>query len=198
MSNGIVKAAALGAIGKLSSVLLRPRTSIGYIIPQVYISSEHSDELVITDHPIETGAPVSDHAYKNPAMVRMSVGWGAGGSFYDFSGTTNTADDAYPALLDLQNLREPFALTTSLRTYPSMLITNLSVTRNADTNSVIIAEVEMREVVIVDTQATTLPPRANQSLPAQTAAPVAGGAKQVTPPKTSALLDTVRAFGVNL
>ena len=92
----------------------------------------------------------------------------------------------------------PEPLTTSLRTYPSMLITTLSVTRNADTNSVILAEVEMREVVIVDTQATTLPPRANQSLPQQTAAPVASGAKQTTPPKTSALLDTVRAFGVNL
>lgn len=186
---GILKAVAVGALGQLSSVLLRPRTSIGYIIPQVFIGSEGRDELTITDHPIETGAPVSDHAYKQPATLNMTVGWGAGGNLFDFSGTTNSVDDAYAALLDLQNLREPFTVTTAKRIYPNMMIASLGCTTNKETQNVIIIDVGLREVLIVDTQATTLPPKANQQEPEKTAAPVNGGAKQTTAPKTSALLD---------
>jgi hypothetical protein len=190
---GILKAVAVGALGKLADVLLRPRTSIGYIIPQVFIGSEGRDELTITDHPIETGAPVSDHAYKQPATLNMTVGWGAGGLLVDFSGTTNSVDDAYAALLDLQNLREPFTVTTSKRIYQNMMIASLGCTTNKETQNVIIIDVGLREVLIVDTQATTLPPKPNQAEPQKTAAPDTEGTKQPTVPKTSALLDAVNA-----
>lgn len=190
---GILKAVAVGGLGKLADVLLRPRTSIGYIIPQVFIGSEGRDELTITDHPIETGAPVSDHAYKQPATLNMTVGWGAGGLLVDFSGTTNSVDDAYAALLDLQKLREPFTVTTSKRIYQNMMIASLGCTTNKETQNVIIIDVGLREVLIVDTQATTLPPKPNQAEPQKTAAPDTEGTKQPTVPKTSALLDAVNA-----
>lgn len=186
---GIFKAAAVGALGKLADVFIRSRTSIGYIIPQVFIHSEGRDELTITSHPIETGAPISDHAYREPAVLNLTVAWGAGGLLTDFSGTTNSVDDAYAALLDLQSLREPFTVTTHKRTYPNMLIASLGVTEDKETRNVLVVDVGLREVVIVDTQATTLPPRANQAEPAVTSAPVNTGAKQTTAPKTSALLD---------
>lgn len=194
MASGILKAAAVGALGKLGDVFLRPRTSIGYIIPQVFISSEARDELTITDHPIETGAPVSDHAFKQPTTLTMQVGWGAGGFLNDFSGTTNDVSDAYAALLDLQNLREPFTVTTSNRVYENMMIVSLGQTKNRETQNVCVVDVGLREVLIVDTQATTLPPVANQAEPQKTAATVNGGAKQTTAPKTSALLDAVNLF----
>lgn len=193
---GIFKAAAVGVLGQLSSVLFRPRTSIAYIIPQVFIRADARDELTITKNPIETGAPVTDHAYKEPATLSMVIGWGAGLNLLDFSGTTNNVDDAYAALLDLQALREPFTVTTSKRTYQNMMIASLAVTTDKDTNSVLVVDVGLQEVLIVDTQATTLPPRANQALPDQTAAPVNGGPVQTVPPKTSALLDVARSFGL--
>jgi soluble lytic murein transglycosylase-like protein len=47
---------------------------IGMIIPDVVVSEKHSDTLEITEHPVETGAAISDHAYKRPSEVVMEVG----------------------------------------------------------------------------------------------------------------------------
>src|SRR6516165_2153430 len=38
--------------------------SVGGIVAQVWISEQERDELHITEHPVEQGAPISDHAYK--------------------------------------------------------------------------------------------------------------------------------------
>jgi hypothetical protein len=45
------------------------------IIAQAVIEERHRDELTITDHPVEAGAPITDHAYKNPAEVIITCGW---------------------------------------------------------------------------------------------------------------------------
>lgn len=189
MGSGIVKAAAVGALGKIADVLLRPRTSIAYVIPQVFIGSETRDEMTLTQHPIETGAPVSDHVYKEPTTLNMTVGWGAGGGFLDFSGTTNNVNDAYDVLLELQNERAVLDVTTAIRTYKNMVMVSLSRTVNKETNAVCLVDVGFKEAVIVDTQATTLPPKVNQAEPQKTAAPNTEGTKQPVVPKTSALLD---------
>lgn len=45
----------------LSSAVQR----IGVLIPSVVVSEKHTDTLEITEHPVEVGAAVADHAYKN-------------------------------------------------------------------------------------------------------------------------------------
>ena len=45
------------------------------IIAMVTIEEKHSDEMIITDHPIEQGASISDHCYKMPAKLTMRLGW---------------------------------------------------------------------------------------------------------------------------
>ena len=45
------------------------------IIALVTISEEHVDELEITEHPVEQGAPITDHAYKKPAQLTLTLGW---------------------------------------------------------------------------------------------------------------------------
>lgn len=42
---------------------------------QVTIEEIHQDELEITDHPVESGALISDHAFKHPAEVTIRMGW---------------------------------------------------------------------------------------------------------------------------
>ncbi len=44
-------------------------------IPQVTIEEIHHDELEITEHPIERGAAIGDHAYKKPAEVTINCAW---------------------------------------------------------------------------------------------------------------------------
>jgi hypothetical protein len=64
----------------LQSLLLGVQRSFGNkisgtIIPDVAIEETHSDRLTVTQHPISTGTPVSDHVYRQPAQVTMRCGW---------------------------------------------------------------------------------------------------------------------------
>lgn len=59
----------------LQSLLIKPKRSIGPLVAQVTISEQHNDELEITDHPVEMGAVISDHAFKRPAELIITCGW---------------------------------------------------------------------------------------------------------------------------
>lgn len=41
----------------------------------IVIEEHHSDNLEITQHPIEQGAAITDHAYKRPAELTLKLGW---------------------------------------------------------------------------------------------------------------------------
>jgi hypothetical protein len=59
----------------LQSILLRGLRKIDTIIPDVTIEENHSDRVTVTQHPIATGTPVSDHVYRLPSTVTMRLGW---------------------------------------------------------------------------------------------------------------------------
>jgi len=44
-------------------------------VPQATIEEVHSDEMEITDEPVEQGAVISDHAFKRPAELIVTAGW---------------------------------------------------------------------------------------------------------------------------
>jgi len=39
------------------------------------VRERHMDQLEITDHPVEQGASISDHAFKRPAEVTIEIAW---------------------------------------------------------------------------------------------------------------------------
>lgn len=45
------------------------------LIATVTVEEHHRDELTITEHPVEQGAPIADHAYKQPAEVTLRLAW---------------------------------------------------------------------------------------------------------------------------
>lgn len=59
----------------LQSILIKPARTIGPIIAQVTIQEVHQDTLEITDHPVEMGAVISDHAFKRPAELTITCAW---------------------------------------------------------------------------------------------------------------------------
>lgn len=78
-------AQAGGALG-LESILIRPSRGIyspqlsgggvlDDIVAQVTLEEKHHDELEVTDHPVEQGASIVDHAFKRPAEVTLYLGW---------------------------------------------------------------------------------------------------------------------------
>ena len=42
---------------------------------QATFEERHIDELEVTDHPVQQGAMISDHAFKRPAEVTLHLGW---------------------------------------------------------------------------------------------------------------------------
>lgn len=66
---------AAGAQLGLQSIVIRPARKIGPLSAQVTISESHSDELEITQHPVEQGAAISDHAFKRPAELTIVCAW---------------------------------------------------------------------------------------------------------------------------
>lgn len=171
-------------------ITVRPARTLGAIQAQCTLEERHQDDLVITDHPVEQGAQITDHAYKRPAEVSLRYGWnGAGlaqlvGSINPLQPDLPNGDsivDTYQKLLELQASRIPFEILTGKRRYSNMLIKSLATTTDEKTENVLFINATCREVLIVQTQATTLPPKTSQKTPKKTAGTSKAGLKQLKP-----------------
>ena len=185
----------------LDSILIKPKRSIGAFTAQVTIEEVHHDELEITDHPVEQGAAISDHAFKRPAELILTLGWSnspsivgllpgvisglqgtsAPGLQSTLSGAnTNQIRETYANLLQLQVGRIPFDVYTGKRAYTNMLLKGLSTTTNKDTENSLIVTAILRQVIIVQTRFVTVAaPVANQANPGATNPVVDAGTKRV-------------------
>ena len=170
----------------------------GYIT----MEEQHSDEVQITDHPIEQGAAITDHAFKLPAELTVKIAWsnspsGAGllGGIRGLLSTVtivqsnimgtsaNQVRQIYEKLLASQLRREPMLVLTGKRQYPNMLIKSIVVTTDKLTENMLAVTVTFREIIRVKTTIITVEsvPSANQKEPQATSSPVNNGTKQLTP-----------------
>jgi len=161
-------------------ITIIPSGAIGNIAVQATLEENYSDNLQITEHPVELGAAITDHAYRKPSELVMHCAWsnnilsaleGAYSAPFD-GGSMLTADyvaAVYSSLLNLQQSRVLFAVSTSKRLYTNMLLTSLNATTDNHTSQILLLTATMREIIVVATQVTTLPPTANQANPASTA-----------------------------
>ena len=142
--------------------------SIGGIIPDCAIQESHSDRLVVTKHPVEKGANISDHAYTDPPNVNIRWGW-----------TESLRGEAwapimYQQLLTLQSAKTPLDLFTGKRAYNNMVIESITEITDSWTEYALIVEIVLVNVIIVSTQATSIP-AASQAQPQQTLSPQDAG-----------------------
>lgn len=178
----------------LSTLFQQQSRRIGLIIPNVVISEKHSDTLEITEHPVETGAPVSDHAYKRPPEVVMEVGFSGGGSLLDFVDTSSlgltlglSPRETYQQILDLQASRIPFDVVTGKRLYSNMLIRAIEVDTDRTSENVLMAALTLRGVIITQTQQITVADKADMKEGANTSAVINSGTKAAKPQNESLL-----------
>lgn len=179
----------------LQLVTFRPKRRIGAFTATVTIEEDASDDLTISQHPVERGAKITDHAIKEPAQVTISAGWsnatlsglasaagqllsggGAGGLF-----GSDYVREVYEKLLKLQADREPFEVVTGKRKYRNMLMRSLRQTTDRTTENVLIVTATFQEILVAETATAALPPAADQAEPQKTAPPQATGAKQLVP-----------------
>jgi len=173
-------------------ITIDPKRSIGSIVAHVTIEEVGTDELQITEHPVELGANITDHAFKKPAELIVRCGWsnaslagvvsGVKGLITALQGGDAFGSDyvsgIYNQLLALQESRIPFDVTTGKRLYTNMLMRSLGVTTDEKSEYTLMVTAVFKQVLIVLTQATTLPPRDDQAEPESTAETTDAGVKQ--------------------
>jgi hypothetical protein len=72
MSTNLAEVTLLGAVG---NIYLSQNNMIGGIQVDTTFDEIYEDELEITEHPVETGAQISDHAYKRNMIYQLRCGW---------------------------------------------------------------------------------------------------------------------------
>ncbi len=168
---------------------LTPKNNIGGISISATLEEVNTDTLQITEHPVEQGAAITDHSYSRPSEVVIKCGWSnsslqnlsSNASSFFNGGSVSLSDyisNIYSQLLALQQSRAPFSITTSKRKYSNMLIAGLQVTTDNKTNDVLMVSATCRQIIIVETQAITLPPASSQADPASTDSTSNTGVKQ--------------------
>ena len=88
--------------------------------------------------------------------------------------------------------RELLTVSTGKRIYQNMLITKLSTSSTADTESALICDITFEEVIIVSAQSTNLSEDVQQN-PERTASPTNGGQRQAV--ETSTVLQLPSDYG---
>jgi len=175
-------------------ITIDPERYIGPITAQVTLEEISVDELQITEHPVELGANITDHSFKRPAELIIRCGWSnssldallgavdglltaiTGGDLFG----SDYVSGVYNQLLALQNARVPFSVATGKRIYQNMLMRSLALTTDPATENALLVTMVCREVLIVETRATTLPPRDQQANPQDTAETTNRGTQQAT------------------
>lgn len=185
----------------LSTLFSQQSRKIGLVVPDVVISEKHSDMLEITDHPVEKGAPVADHAFNRPPELVMEVGFSGGGSLLDLLDTSSVGlslglspKEVYQQLLDLQKSRVPFDVVTGKRLYSNMLIRVLDVTTDKTSENVLMATLTLRGVVITSTQTISAADKRDMLNGVGTSPVQDSGVKSAKPTANQSLLSKLSDF----
>lgn len=140
----------MSLLGEISYALIQPSArAIGMIFADVTVEENHRDEVIITQHPVEGGGVITDHAYKRPAEVEIRCGFSNSSAGY-----VGYVQEQYRALLALQLARQPFNVYTGKRRYRNMLIRGISVVTDPHSENILMATVALQEIIIVSTQTT--------------------------------------------
>lgn len=159
-----------------------PQRAIGPFRATVTVEETGVDTLEITQHPVQQGASITDHAYNLPATVSLSV---------LFSADTAPLAETYLKLRLLQSSRVPFTLVTGKRTYRNMLIKSLAQTNDATTENVLSIRMDLQEVFITALQVVSVPERSQQADPGTTGATENAGqqsAQEASAPRSRSAL----------
>jgi hypothetical protein len=161
-----------------TATILRPRRRIGQMVAQVVIEELHQDELQITEHPVEQGYSITDHAFIKPAELTLRFGWAPSGQTSDAPmADYQYLQGLYQDLLTLQRSRIPMDIVTGKRHYKNMLLSAVSVTTDEHSELVLAVSAQCREIRIAKTRILTVPPREVHKEPEKTAEPQHEGTK---------------------
>lgn len=173
---------SVAQIALLQKAYIRPKRSFGGVVAHAIIEERHTDQVVVTEHPIEKGANIADHAYKLPVEVALTMGWSnsPAGAIIGGDASSYSIQEIYQAILSVQAKMLTFDILTAKRSYKDMFITGLSVLTNAETENALVIQAQCRQILFVTPEVVKLAPGAGtkQASPESTGATQSGGTRQ--------------------
>jgi hypothetical protein len=173
--NQAVSSGNLAQVGPSPASIWTTR-KIGDLIANVTVEEIHSDELIITEHPVEQGSEISDHAYKRPAEVMIRCGWSDDDP--ESQGDFQYVQTVYYKLLDLQSRFQLIDILTGKRVYHNMLLRQLTVTTDVKSQTALMLTAVCRQVIFATTTTVSISNDPTvQTQPQNTQAAVQNGTK---------------------
>ena len=118
------------------------QTSMGDFVFDAVFSTEHHANLVVTEHPVQSGASIADHAYMEPDEISLEIGMSD-------TGGEGRSVRMYQMLKQLMMRREPMRVVTRFENYENMLIMSMSAPDNYETMHAFKASLVIKQVKIV-------------------------------------------------
>jgi hypothetical protein len=159
------------------NLLISPTlTTIDALTLDASISEQHTSEVEVTEHPVEAGANIADHARVKPAVLTIEglvsdtpinrsqvrrIVESLGVSFESLSledvlaGQPGYAQQAFGVLETMRDTAKLVQIVTGLKTYEDMILTSLSVPRNAQSGDALRFTATFKHVRLVTNQTTT-------------------------------------------
>lgn len=130
------------------------QSEIGSVIVDATISENHQFSAEVTDHPIETGGFVTDHAYLNPRVVTVQgeVTDTPVVIFSALTGLTNRSSEAFERLRQIYESRDIVTLVTGLDIYTDMVMDRLDFNRTQTTGKRLQFTASFKQITKVSSQ----------------------------------------------
>lgn len=98
-----------------------------------WLRLNHNTELTITQHPVETGAPISDHCFSNPRRFSFDIGMSDVLKSPSAAGSSTRSINAYNSLVAMQESRQFLTLNCKYGFYRDILIQSINAVDDAQT-----------------------------------------------------------------
>lgn len=172
------------------------KTNIAGFFFDGFLSIDHSYKTTITSHPVQTGANISDHAYNEPAELRIVIKMSdakediVGGQFAGIAYTRSVG--AFNILKQLNEQRMAFQVHTRLATYQNMMISGISISDDLDNLYGLEASVDLQQILVASTKTVKISKRV------QTTASTSVGSKNAKKIDSSLLYMWAQSLGFDV
>jgi hypothetical protein len=128
--------------------------------------AEHNQELVCTEHPVQVGPAIVDHAYLRPARVVLEVGMSDAMDVYQHGQYTSNASksiSAYQTFKQIQAARVPITLATRLDSYQNMVLEDVRASDDLRTSHALRGTLYFRQIISAQISTATVSARPDQT-----------------------------------
>ena len=157
--------------------------SVGGLVFDAVLKTDHVSKVTATNHPIESGANITDHAFIEPDEISLEIG------MTNCNGE-GVSEKMFKSIQDLQASRKPLTVQTRFKTYKNMLIMSMSTPDDFTTMNALKSILFLREIRIVGTQAVEVGERETASGQVQKAGSTNNGTVQPNTSNQSVLRQT--------